>query len=180
MEQEIRKMSENEAVMMRRRIIACRTVSSVAIIIIATVLCVISLQDSSPEHRVLAIVGAKSIVYDWQMDHIEKGLPADETSSHWAVKVVSQMGLYYPGQIVAIDLRFSHNPLDRNLVDAMSQLQSLRMVAVDCTRATEADRHYLISRANGRFEVLGSCDEGPGERPEKDRVRRRKPEEGSE
>lgn len=170
MEQEIRKMSENEAVMMRRRIIAWRTVSSVAIVVIATVLCVISLQEFSPEHRVLAIVGAKSIVYDWQMDNIEKGLPADETASHWAVKVLSRMGLYYPGQIVAIDLRFSRNPLDRNLVDAMSQLQSLRMVAIDCTRATEANRHYLISRANGRFEVLGSCDEGRSE--EKDKRRR--------
>lgn len=144
--------------MLRPRFIAYRTVAAVTIIIIAIASYVALVHVSSPEHRVRTIVGANAIVYDWQMANIAQGLPANDAPSYWGINLMPRIGLHYPGQIVAIDLKFSEKPLDRNLVDAISQLQALRVVAVDCTRATEADRNYLRLRAHGRFEVLGSCE----------------------
>lgn len=142
--------------MLRRRFIASRTDAAVTIIFIIIIIMLASsvalIHLSSPEHRVRTIVGANAIIYDWQAANIEKGLPADDAPSYWGI-TIPRLGLEYPGHIVAIDLKFSDKHLDRNLVDAISQLRALRWVVVDCTRATEADRNYLRSRAHGRFKV---------------------------
>lgn len=158
MEQGVREASKIGAIMLRPRFIAYQTDAAVIIMIIIMLASSVALiHVSSPEYRVRTIVGANAIAYDWQVANIEKGLAADDAPSYWGIKI-PRISLQNPGHIVAIDLKFSDKHLDRNLVDAISQLQALRWVVVDCTRATEADRNYLRSRAHGRFEVLDICE----------------------
>jgi hypothetical protein len=121
------------------------------------IICLGFASDNSLERQVREMVGENAVVYAWQITNIERGLPADEPPVDWSSYVAWRLGFHRTHAIAAIDLKFCQRPIDQSVLDAIAQLKSVRLVAIDCDAVTPQQRTYLKSLASGRFEVLDRC-----------------------